>query len=42
MVRGGAAPLEPRFYDDPLISRLVLTLANDIEGGFLDHSSPIR
>jgi AraC family transcriptional regulator len=37
MVRGGTVRLEPRFYDDPLIARLVLTLANDIEGGFLDH-----
>ena len=38
MVRGGAVHFEPRAnVNDPLVSRIVLTLANDINGGFLDH-----
>jgi AraC family transcriptional regulator len=37
-VRGGVVHLEPRAnMDDPLISRLVLALVNDIKGGCLDH-----
>jgi AraC-like DNA-binding protein len=38
LVRGGAVSLEPRAnVDDPLISRIALTIANDIKGGVLDH-----
>jgi AraC family transcriptional regulator len=38
LVRGGAVSLESRSnVDDPLISRIALTLASDIEGGHLDH-----
>jgi hypothetical protein len=38
MVRGGAVHLGPRAQvNDPQISRIVLTIANDIKGGFLDH-----
>lgn len=38
LVRGGAIFLEPRAnVDDPLISRISLTMVSDIEGGFLDH-----
>lgn len=38
LVRGGAVSLEPRAnVDDPLISRIALTIVSDIEGGFLDH-----
>jgi AraC-like DNA-binding protein len=38
LVRGGAVSLEPRGnVDSPLISRIALTLADDIEGGVLDH-----
>jgi AraC family transcriptional regulator len=37
-VRGGAVHLAPRYdLDDPLISHLVSTIANEMEGGFLDH-----
>jgi AraC family transcriptional regulator len=38
MVRGGRVPLEPSAnVSNPLMSRIVLALANDIEGGLLDH-----
>jgi AraC-like DNA-binding protein len=38
MVRGGAVHLGPRAQvNDPQISRIVLTIANDIKGGFLGH-----
>jgi AraC-like DNA-binding protein len=38
LVRGGMVSLEPRAnVDDPLISRIGLTIVSDIEGGFLDH-----
>jgi AraC-like DNA-binding protein len=38
LVRGGAVPLEHRSaISDPLVSRIVLTIANDINCGFLDH-----
>jgi AraC family transcriptional regulator len=38
MVRGGAVHLEPRAaFSDPLVSQIVLTIANEIEGGFLDY-----
>jgi AraC-like DNA-binding protein len=38
LVRGGAVSLEPRAnVDDPLISRIALTIVSDIEGGILDH-----
>ena len=38
MVRGGTVPLEPRTaFSDPLVSQIALTIANEIEGGFLDH-----
>jgi AraC family transcriptional regulator len=38
LVRGGSVDLVPRAHvEDPLISRIVLTIANDIDGGFLDH-----
>jgi AraC family transcriptional regulator len=38
MVRGGKVQLEPGAnVSNPLMSRIVLALANDIEGGFLDH-----
>jgi AraC family transcriptional regulator len=37
MVRGGAVNLEPRTrLRDPLVSQMVLTLANQIDHGFLD------
>jgi AraC family transcriptional regulator len=37
MVRDGLVNLAPRYdLHDPLISQLVLTIANEIEGGFLD------
>ena len=38
MVRGGVVHLAPRYnLNDPLISQLVSTIANEIEGGFLDR-----
>jgi AraC-like DNA-binding protein len=38
VVRGGVVHLAPRYdLDDPLISHLVSTIANEMEGGFLDH-----
>ena len=38
VVGGGAVSLEPRAnVDDPLISRIALTIVSDIEGGILDH-----
>ena len=38
MVRGGVVHLTPRYnLNDPLISQLVSTIANEMEGGFLDH-----
>jgi AraC family transcriptional regulator len=38
LVRGGAVSLEPRAnVDDPLISRIALSIVGDMEGGFLDH-----
>jgi AraC family transcriptional regulator len=38
LVSGGAVSLERRTnIDDPLISRIVLIIANEIESGFLDH-----
>jgi AraC family transcriptional regulator len=38
LVRGGAVSLEPRVnVDDPLISRIALSIVSNIEGGFLDH-----
>ena len=38
MVRGGIVHLSPRYnLSDPLISQLVSTIANEMEGGFLDH-----
>jgi len=38
LVRGGAVSLESRSnVDDPLASRIALTLAGDLESGFLDH-----
>jgi len=38
MVPGGVVHLAPRYnLYDPLISQLVSTIANDIEGGFLDQ-----
>jgi AraC family transcriptional regulator len=37
MVRGGVADLRPRYnLHDPLISQLVSTLANEVEGGLFD------
>jgi hypothetical protein len=38
LVRGGAVSLESRSnVDDPLASQIALTLAGDLESGFLDH-----
>jgi len=38
MVPGGVVHLAPRYnINDPLISQLVSTIANEIEGGFLDQ-----
>jgi AraC-like DNA-binding protein len=38
MVRGGAIGLEPRSgLHDPLVSQIALTIANEMEGGFLDR-----
>jgi AraC family transcriptional regulator len=38
MVRGGAVHLGPRAaFSDLLVSQIVLTIANEIEGGFLDY-----
>jgi AraC-like DNA-binding protein len=38
MVPGGAVPLVSKYnLSDPLISQLVLTIANEIDGGFLDQ-----
>jgi AraC family transcriptional regulator len=38
MVRGGVVHLEPRVqFEDPLVSRIVLTIASEMEGGFLDR-----
>ena len=38
LVRGGAVSLEPRVnVDDPLISRIALSVVSNMEGGFLDH-----
>jgi len=38
LVRGGTVHLAPRYnLNDPLISQLVSTIANEMEGGFLDH-----
>ena len=38
MVPGGVVRLRTRYnLNDPLISQLVLTIANEMEGGFLDH-----
>jgi AraC family transcriptional regulator len=38
MVSGGVVRLTPRYnLHDPLISQLVSTIANEMEGGFLDH-----
>ena len=38
MVRGGTVHFSPRYnLSDPLISQLVSTIANEMEGGFLDH-----
>jgi AraC family transcriptional regulator len=38
MVRGGAVHLEPRSaLSDPLVSQIALTIANEMEGGFLDR-----
>jgi AraC family transcriptional regulator len=38
MVRGGVVHLASRYnLHDPLISQLVSTIANEMEGGFLDH-----
>jgi AraC-like DNA-binding protein len=38
MARGGVVQLSPRYnIRDPLISQLVSTIANEMEGGFLDH-----
>jgi len=38
MVRGGVVHLSPRYdLNNALISQLVLTIANEMEGGFLDH-----
>jgi AraC-like DNA-binding protein len=38
MVRGGVIHLSPRYnLNDPLVSQLVSTIANEMEGGFLDH-----
>jgi len=38
LVRGGSVDLVPRAHvEDPLISRIVLTLSDDIKGGVLDH-----
>jgi AraC family transcriptional regulator len=38
MVPGGLVELAPRYnLSDPLISQLVLTIADEIEGGFLDQ-----
>jgi AraC family transcriptional regulator len=37
-VHGGTVRLLPRYnLSDPLISQLVITIANEMEGGFLDH-----
>ena len=37
MVRGGAVNLEPRTrLNDPLVSQMVLTIANQIDDGFMD------
>jgi AraC family transcriptional regulator len=37
MVRGGVVHFEPRTrLDDPLVSQIVLTIANEMEGGVLD------
>ncbi len=38
MVRGGVVHLAPRYnLNDPLISQLIATIANEMEGSFLDH-----
>jgi AraC family transcriptional regulator len=38
MVRGGAVHLEPsRGFDDPLISQIASTIADEMKGGFLDR-----
>jgi AraC-like DNA-binding protein len=38
VVPGGVVHLVPRYnLNDPLISQLVSTIANEMEGGFLDH-----
>jgi AraC family transcriptional regulator len=38
LLRGGAVSLELRKdVDDPLISRVAMTIVSDIAGGFLDH-----
>jgi AraC-like DNA-binding protein len=38
MVRGGTIGLEPRNgLHDPLVSQIALTIANEMEGGFLDR-----
>src|SRR5271165_2131674 len=38
LVRGGAIGLEPRSgLHDPLVSQIALTIANEMEGGFLDR-----
>jgi AraC-like DNA-binding protein len=38
LVSGGTVHLAPRYnLNDPLISQLVSTIANEMEGGFLDH-----
>jgi AraC family transcriptional regulator len=38
MVRGGVVHLAPRYnFNNPLISQLVSTIANEIESGFLDR-----
>jgi len=38
LVRGGAVSSEPRVNtDDPLISRIALSVVSNMEGGFLDH-----
>ena len=37
LVRGGTVQLDPHdAFDDPLISQIALTIANEIEGGFAD------
>jgi len=38
MVRGGAVDLEPTSpFDDPLVSQMASTIANEVERGFLDR-----